>query len=135
LRIDAIWYEGIRGKCQKMRIGKGLPASITTPTTTVARNPVDLVDMLDQQIRRNLECLWQLHHPIRISDDATSASNRRSKWRELYDMHDFMKEADPNCSNADVCAAYNKRYPNREPATLKVLRNHKAHLSRKNKCD
>lgn len=133
LRVDPIWYEGIRGKCSKLKIGKELPTSVTKPTTSVAKNLVNLVEKLDQRIRLNLEHLWRAHHPVKISDDLPDNITRPSKWSDFYNMHDAMQAADSNCSSADACVAYNRRYPERKKATLKVLRSHKAHLNRKSK--
>jgi len=55
-----------------------------------------------------------------------ATKKRRSKWEDLYRLHNQMKTADPTITDREIIEAYRKRYRTRtEQPTLATLRNYR----------
>ena len=54
---------------------------------------------------------------------AKNPGGRPTKWDDLWDIDGEMRADDPKVTDREIARAYNRRYPRREKATAKTLRN------------
>jgi len=66
--------------------------------------------------------LLALREAARTKQPGHATGGRPRKWDDLWDLHNEMKAADPEVKDQNIVGAYRRRYPKREKATVKTLR-------------